>query len=246
MNTLVIAIIVAVCLVGFFGYTVIGKRISLRAKGAAEEKIAEDAATVDGAKSYYNAAISKKEDVYRQAYKLHTEVLGEIKSYEDQLRTFKKQRFGVITNLNACVAKGDDENAKVYLRQQNDIDEKVAVIEETLEQLRETERVQKEQLDNAHDELEKLKSEKDSAIFKLKAADVTQSLKSIPDASDDETDKMLETVRDGISRKVKSAEGSRIAYDSSADVQAKRLDKKLKEEDLDRQLSEYKKTFGKK
>lgn len=241
MSNTVIAILIIVAVVIFFSCTVIGKRLRLRMEGAAKEKIAEDASTVDGAKAYYNTAIEKKEQTYKNAYAVYTQIVGERHNYEKQIRDFKKKRIPISNNINICLSKNDDEKAKVYLREQNEIDEKVQIIEEALTELRETEKIQKERLDDAFNELKSLKSEKDSAILKLQAANVTQDLKSISGTSDDETDKMLETVREGINKKVKQAEGSRIVYDNSADVQSKRLDKQMKEEDLDRQLEELKK-----
>lgn len=244
-STTFLIIILIVALVIFFTSTAIGKRLKLRAKGAAEEAIAEDASTIDGAKAYYNTAISKKETTYKSAYEIYVKINGEISSYESQLRALKKERIDVNSKARSCVERGNDDDAKRYLRRLNEIDEQVEIIREALKSLRETQSAQKEQLDEALEELNALKSEKDAAILKLQVADVTENLKTVPGVSDDEADKMLEVVREGVKNKTKKADGARTAYEQSYEVQTKRLDKQLAEEDLNSQLEEYKKALGK-
>lgn len=39
-------------------------------------------------------------------------------------------------NINACIDKGDDEGAKVYLKKQQDAEDKIAVLKDTLKELR--------------------------------------------------------------------------------------------------------------
>ena len=60
---IVVLIAVVISIVLFIARTTqIGKRVSLRVAGTADEAIQKDAATPEGAKAYYNAAIEKKED----------------------------------------------------------------------------------------------------------------------------------------------------------------------------------------
>ena len=89
-----------------------------------------------------------------------------------------------------------------------------------------------------------MKAEKDKAILTLETAQVTKSLKVLPEASDKEEDKMLEAVRDGIKKQKEMADGTKEAFDNSADVQQKRLDKKMKDEALDKKLQELKAKKG--
>lgn len=104
---------------------------------------------------------------------------------------------------------------------------------------------QKEMLDSALQAVNDLKSEKDKAILTLETAQVTKSLQVTPGASDKEEDKMLEVVREGIKKQKEAADGTKAAFDASADVQQKRLDKKMKDEAIDKKLQELKVRKGK-
>ena len=90
------------------------------------------------------------------------------------------------------------------------------------------------------DELNELKSEKETAILTLETAQVTKSLQATPGISSREEDKMLEKVRDGIKKTKEEADGNKIAYESSATVQQKRLDKKMKDDEIQRKLEQLK------
>ena len=51
---------------------------------------------------------------------------------------------------------------------------------------------------------------------------------------------MLEKVREGIKKVKEEADGNKIAYENSTDVQQKRLDKKMKDDEIQRQLDKLK------
>lgn len=239
---LVIILVIAV-LVILFG-TTFGKRVRLRAKGTADEVIGKDASTPEGAKAYYNTAISKKEEDYRNAYSIYTQMLGKIQTYESQLRTLKKDKMQAGININTCIDKNDDEGAKVYLKRQQEISEKEEIIENALKELKENSILQKETVDSIFEELGDLKTEKENAILTLETAQVTESLQATS-VSTREEDKMLEKVRDGVRKTKEKADGNKIAYESSATVQQQRLDKKMKDDEVERKLQEMKRQRGK-
>ena len=88
INLLIISIFV--CIVGgILLFSKVGKRIRLRASGTADELISRDASTPEGAKAYYNTAITAKEDDYQKAYSIYTQMLGKIQTYEEQLRSLQ-------------------------------------------------------------------------------------------------------------------------------------------------------------
>ena len=126
-------------------------------------------------------------------------------SYEEQLRALQKENMQLNLNINACIDKGDDEVAKVYLKKQQDAEDKIAVLKDTLKELRSNATAQKEMLDSALQAVNDLKSEKDKAILTLETAQVTKSLQVTPGASDKEEDKMLEVVREGIKKQKEAA-----------------------------------------
>lgn len=243
VGELLVIILVVTVLVILFG-TTFGKRIRLRAKGTADEVIGKDASTPEGAKAYYNTAISKKEEDYRNAYSIYTQMLGKIQTYESQLRTLKKDKMQAGININTCIDKNDDEGAKVYLKRQQEISEKEEIIENALKELKENSILQKETVDSIFEELGDLKTEKENAILTLETAQVTESLQATS-VSTREEDKMLEKVRDGVRKTKEKADGNKIAYESSATVQQQRLDKKMKDDEVERKLQEMKRQRGK-
>ncbi len=234
-----IVILVFVCIVGFVFFTKTGKRIRLRASGTADEIVSKDASTPEGAKAYYNTAIAKKEEDYQKAHSIYAQMLGKIENYEAQLLTLKKENMQLDININSCVEKNDDEGAKVYLTRQQEVTEKITIIKEALKELRENATLQDETLKNMFDELNKLKSEKETAILTLETAQVTKSLQATSVSSSEE-DKMLEKVRDGIKKTKEEADGNKIAYESSSSVQQKRLDKKMKDDEIQKKLDALK------
>lgn len=110
--------------------------------------------------------------------------------------------------------------------------------------LEKNEQLQKETVESLEAELNDLKAEKDNAIFTLSTAQVTQSLQANPGTSSNEEDKMLERVRDGIQKKKEEADGNRIMYENSTQVQKQRLEKKIKDDEIDRKLQELKAKKG--
>lgn len=240
MAKIVAMILLLIMVIVFLFVTRIGKRLRLRMVGTADEIITKDASTPEGAKAYYNTAITKKEEDYRQAYSVYTQMLGKIQNYEEQLRSLQKGNMQLGINLDSCMEKEDDEGAKVYLKRQQEIEEKIDIIKSALKELRENSSLQKETVDQLFNELADLKSEKESAILTLETAQVTKSLQATPGISNKEEDKMLEKVRDGVRKTKEEADGHKVAYENSSDVQQQRLDKRMKEEEIERKLSKMK------
>ena len=104
MNTSAVAVlaIIVLCvgLVLLFG-TKSGKRVRLRASGTADEIIAKDASTPEGAKAYYNVAIEKKNNDVIQARTVYSQMLGKISNFDDQLRSLKKDAMRVKLDIQS-------------------------------------------------------------------------------------------------------------------------------------------------
>ena len=142
-------------------------------------------------------------------------------------------------NINSCIDKNDDNGAKVYLKKQQEITEKIGIIKDALTQMKKDVKLHEERKDKIFEELNELKSEKSTSLLKLEAAQDAESLKA-PDVSSNEEDKMLEKVREAVKKKQKEATGNRIAYDNSASVQQDRLDKQMKNDEIERKLEQLK------
>lgn len=236
----VLLVIVVLAILFFFLRTKTGKRLKLRASGTAAEAISKDASTPEGAKAYYNVAIEKKEEDLAKANVIYTQMLGKISNYEDQIRGYKKDLMKTEININSCVEKNDDEGAKVYLKEQQDLGEKVAIIKDALTGLKENAKLQEETVKGIRTQLSDLKAEKDNAVLTLETVQVTKSLQATTGVSYAEEDKMLEKVRDGVKKQKEAADGTKIAYENSASVQKQRLDQKMKDEEIEKKLAELK------
>ena len=242
-----IVVIVILILVGFcfFFNSKIGKRVRIRASGTANEAIQKDAATPEGAKAYYNAAIEKKEDELQQENVRYQQMLGKISNYEDDLFHLKKDAMKADVNVNACVDRGDDEAAKVYLKEQQELNDKIDFIKNTLKEWKENADVQKEKVEVLQQQLNDLKAEKESAVLTKETAQASKAYNVTPGVYSSEEEKMLEKVRDGVKKQKEAADGARIVYESSAIVQKQRLDKKMKDDEIDKKLQELKAKKGK-
>jgi len=235
-----IVFIIVICVIALLFFTKTGKRLRLRASGTADEVITKDASTPEGAKAYYNTAISKKEEEYQKAHAIYAQMLGKIENYETQLRSLKKENMQLDLNITSCVEKNDDDGAKVYLTRQQEVTDKIDIIKEAVKELKENANLQDETLKDMFDELNKLKSEKETSVLALETAQVTKSLKATPGISTNEEDKLLNKVRDGVKKTKEEADGNKIAYENSATVQQKRLDKKMKDEEIQKKLEQLK------
>lgn len=240
MGKLVFICLVAVVVLMFLCGTTVGKRLRLRASGTADELISKDASTPEGAKAYYNTAISKKEEDYQAAHAIYVQMLGKIDGYETQLRALKKEDMQLSLNINSCIEKNDDEAAKVYLVKQQEISDRIDIIKEAIAELKNNASLQDETLKALFDEIGKLKSEKDTAVLTLETAQITKSLQATPGIYSGEEDKMLEKVRDGVKKTKEEANGTKVAYESSTTVQQKRLDQRMKDEEIEKKLQQLK------
>lgn len=238
--TVLIIVILVIAAVIFFTTTKTGKRLKMRASGTADEMIGNDASTPDGAKAYYNSIISKKEDSYIKANSLYTQIEGKIQNYETQLRQLQKENMQMDLSVASCIDRNDDESAKAYLAKQQEVADKIETIKTTLKELKENRDVQKENLTALQEEIKSLKAEKDKAVFTLEAAETVKSLQSATSTSSQEENRMLEKVREGVQKTKEQADGTRIAYENSTDIQMKRLDKKMKDEELQKKLDALK------
>lgn len=90
-----------------------------------------------------------------------------------------------------------------------------------------------------------LKAEKESAVLTLETAQASKAFNVTPGVSSSEEEKMLEKVRDGVKKQKEAADGARIVYESSTIVQKQRLDKKMKDDEINKKLQELKAKKGK-
>ena len=144
------------------------------------------------------------------------------------------------------IDQGNDEGAKVYLERQQENKDKMEVLKNSLKEIKENSVLQKETVDKLYDDLKALKAEKDKAVFTLETVEATKALKPDTGVGSNEQEKMLQKVREGVQKAKEESDGNRIAYENSAEVQKKRLDKQMKDNAIDQKLAELKAKKGKK
>lgn len=240
MVTAIFIVLIVIFIIFLFTGTATGKALKTRASGTASEIVAKDASTPDGAKAYYNVAIEKREEDYRRESAKRDQMLGKIQEFENQLRELQKQNLAYSLKTQKYVDDGDDDAAMTYLRSQKETTEKIDTIKTALKELKENLTRQGEVVSELKTSCEELKSERDKAILTLETAETTKSLRAT-DLSDRTEDKMLAKVREGVQKTKQEADGAKISYDNSAEVQRKRLDKQAKEDELQKELQNLKK-----
>ena len=128
-------------------------------------------------------------------------------------------------------------------QQEQELNDKIDFIKNTLKEWKENADVQKEKVEVLQQQLNDLKAEKESAVLTLETAQASKAFNVTPGVCSSEEEKMLEKVRDGVKQK-EAADGARIAYESSTTVQKQRLDKKMKDDEIDKKLQELKAKKG--
>ena len=221
--------------------TKIGKRLWMRTSGAVDEKMIQDASTPEGAAAYYNSAIEAKTDNYAKAVSMLGQMTGKLKTYEQQLRDYKKKKMQYDIDLKRCIDSGDDETARTYIRKQTELEEKIQILKTSVTELQNNINIQQENVDTLKEELEALKAEKEKSILELETSQTVQALKVDSNLATTEEDKMLEKVRDGVQKAREAATGHKIAYENSDAVQQKRLDQRMRDAEIEARLQELKK-----
>ena len=241
---LIIGLIVVVYIV--FG-TTFGKQLRVKASGRADEVMRQDASTVEGATDYYNAAIREKEDFYNKANLTFAEISGKLEISEKELYETNKEIMRITQQINACLDSNDEETAMSYAMKKTTLESKINVLKDTIEEIKQAKSHQKEIRDQAAIELQKLKEEKEQVLFQMEAdSQIIELHQSMDNMSiNNETDRMLERVREGSRKMRQKAEGSRVAYDTSAQAADRRLETSERERNARQMLEEMKRQRGK-
>lgn len=223
------------------------QQLLVKFRGRTDEIMRQDASTPEGAKDYYNAAIREKEDFYNKASATYAEISGKLDSVEKDLYQANKDIMKVTQQLNQCIDNNNDEDAMTYAMKKTTLENKAEVLKETIVEIKEAQKHQKEVRDQAASDLQKLREEKERVVFQLEAdsqiIELHQSLDSI--AANNESDRMLERVREGAKKAREKAEGSRIAYETSSQATDRRLAKEERDREARRLVEELKRQRGK-
>jgi phage shock protein A len=242
----IVIVVIVLAAIVLFG-TVFGKQLRVKMRGRTDEMMRQDAQTPEGAKDYYNAAIREKEEFYNRASASFAEISGKRKATQDDLHKANKDIMQVTNHMNACIDGNKDDEAMQYARKKSTLENKINVLKDTLVEMKEAEAHQKEIMEQAAEELQRLKEEKEQVIFQMEAdsqiIELHQSMDSL--SVNNESERMLERVREGAKKTRERAEGSRIAYDSSSQAADRRLAASERERNARQILEEAKRQRGK-
>lgn len=245
MFIVVVAIIIIALIV--FLNTPFGKQLRVKFKGRTDEVMRQDAATPEGARDYYNAAIREKEDFYNRASSTYAEISGKLDSAEKELYQSNKDIMRITQQINSCIDNNDDNTAMQYAMKKETLENKISVLKDTIKEMHEAKAHQQEIRDQAATDLQKLKEEKDQVLFQMEAdrqiIDLHESMDNLN--MNNESERMLERVREGAKKTRERAEGSRIAYNSSAQAADRRLEQSERERNARQMLDEMKRQRGK-
>lgn len=243
---IVLILIVVVVVIAFFN-TSFGKQLIVKLKGRTDEVMRQDASTPEGARDYYNAAIREKEEFYNKASATFAEISGKLDSAEKELYQSNKEIMKVTQQINACLDDNDEESAMSYAMKKSTLESKISVLKDTIEEIKQAKAHQKEIRDQAATDLQKTKEEKEQVLFQMEADSQIIQLHQSMDSMNinNETERMLERVREGARKTRERAEGSRIAYDTSSQAQDRRLEASERERNARNMIEEMKRQRGK-
>lgn len=208
------------------------KQLLIKYRGRTDEIMSKDAMTPEGAADIFNNAIREKEEKYIKANQLYTEVTGKLETARKNLRQMQKEQMQKTQQCQNAVDNNNDQDAMVLAMRLETLKSNIEVLKQTITELEASAEHQKEVRDQLALEVTSLKEEKDKKIFELQAANQTIALHESIDevASSNESDRMLEKVRDGVTKAQEKATGSRMAYESSVSTQERRVEQRAKEE----------------
>ena len=215
------------------------EQLKIKFRGRTDEVMRQDAMTPEGAADYYNNAIREKEEKYLRANQLFTEVTGKLDTAKKELRQMQKEQIQKNQNMQQAIDNGNDNDAMTFALRLETLKSNIDVSKQMIKDLEESVSHQKEIRDQLAVEVQSLKEEKEKTLFQLQAANQQIELHEAIDdiASSNESDRMLEHVREGVTKAQERATGSRIAYESSMVTQERRAEQRARE-DAARQLVE--------
>ena len=120
--------------------------------------------TPEGARDYYNAAIREKEDFYNKASATYAEISGKRDTAEKDLYQANKDIMRVTQQINACLDENKENEAMQYAMKKSTLENKINVLKDTIEEMKEAQTHQKDIRDQAAEELQKLKEEKEQVL----------------------------------------------------------------------------------
>lgn len=244
----IIGIILLIVIIGLILNKTFFKQLVIKFRGRTEEMARQDAATPEGATDYFNNAIREKETLYSNAERSYIEIAGKLDETEKEQYHLKKELMKIDKSINDCLDVNDENGARQYALRKITIQQKIDTLKDTIEEFKKA-KVQQEEIRSAiKSELDELKEEKERTIYQMEADQQIIRLHEgmNTSASTNESDHMLERVREGAKKTRERAAGAQIAYDTSAEAQNRRLENQSRNREADELLADMKRRRGNK
>lgn len=244
----IITIILVIVIVAFILNRTFFKQLVIKFRGRTEEIARQDAATPEGATDYFNNAIREKETLYSNAERSYIEIAGKLDESEKEQYLLKKELMKIDKSINNCLDANDDDGARQYALRKITIQQKIDTLKDTIEEFKKAKAQQEEIRNSIKSELDELKEEKERTIYQMEADQQIIRLHEGMNttASTNESDHMLERVREGAKKTRERAAGAQIAYDTSTEAQNRRLENQSRNREADELLADMKRRRGNK
>jgi len=231
----IILVVVAICIVLCIINKNLLKQVVCKIRGRSEEIARNDAATPSGASDYFNNAILEKEELYRKAENSYIDISGKLEEAEKTQYQLKKNVMKFDMEIDTALDNNDEDIAKQYAMKKATANQKIEVLSTTIEELGKAKVQQDEIRKSIKAELDSLKEEKERTIFQMEADQQIIALHEgmSAETSSNESDRMLERVRDGAKRTRERAAGSQLAYETSATTQDRRLENQRRDREAE-------------
>lgn len=110
--------------------------------------------------------------------------------------------------MNECIDSNNENEAMQYAMKKSTLENKINVLKDTIAEMKEAEAHQKDIMQQAADDLQRLKEEKEQVVFQMEAdsqiIELHQSMDSLN--MNNESERMLERVREGARKTRERAE----------------------------------------
>lgn len=239
-------VIIGVVVVGLVINKPLREQLKIKFKGRTDEIARQDAMTPEGAADYFNNAIRVTEEKYLKANQLYTEITGKLETARTNLRKMQKEQMQKNQQMQTAVKNNNDDDALTFAMRLETLKSNIEVAKQTIVELEASVQHQKEVRDQLAIDVTALKEEKEKTIFQLQAANQTIELHEAIDevASSNESNRMLEMVRSGVTKAQEKATGSRMAYESSLSTQERRAEQRARENSARQLVEEVKRKQG--
>lgn len=239
-------VIIGVVVVGLVINKPLREQLKIKFKGRTDEIARQDAMTPEGAADYFNNAIRVTEEKYLKANQLYTEITGKLETARTNLRKMQKEQMQKNQQMQTAVKNNNDDDALTFAMRLETLKSNIEVAKQTIVELEASVQHQKEVRDQLAIDVTSLKEEKEKTIFQLQAANQTIELHEAIDevASSNESNRMLEMVRSGVTKAQEKATGSRMAYESSLSTQERRAEQRARENSARQLVEEVKRKQG--